>query len=79
MRTVQVQVLEGGALARAAEAQQRVKVPLWAPRGPIVDRTGQTLALSFRAVTVGVLALAHQRSHGLRAGALPLHPASRPP
>jgi cell division protein FtsI/penicillin-binding protein 2 len=54
VRTVQVQLLEGGALARAAEAQQRVKVPLWAPRGPIVDRTGQTLALSFRAVTVGV-------------------------
>ena len=26
---------------------------LWAPRGPILDRTGQTLALSFRAVTVG--------------------------
>jgi cell division protein FtsI (penicillin-binding protein 3) len=54
LRTVQVQLLDGGALARAAEAQQRVKVPLWAPRGPIVDRTGQTLALSFRAVTVGV-------------------------
>jgi cell division protein FtsI (penicillin-binding protein 3) len=53
-RTVQVQVLEGGALARAAEAQQRVAVPLWAPRGPIVDRTGQPLALSFQAVTVGV-------------------------
>ena len=54
LRTVQVQVLDGGALARAAESQQRVTVPLWAPRGPIVDRTGQTLALSFRAVTVGV-------------------------
>ncbi len=53
LRTVQVQVLDGGALARAAESQQRVTVPLWAPRGPIVDRTGQTLALSFRAVTVG--------------------------
>lgn len=54
LRTVQVQVLDGGALARAAESQQRISVPLWAPRGPIVDRTGQTLALSFRAVTVGV-------------------------
>ncbi|MDX6631912.1 MAG: hypothetical protein QOH00_4158, partial [Gaiellales bacterium] len=54
LRTVQVQLLDGSALARAAEAQQRVSVPLWAPRGPIVDRTGQTLALSFRAVTVGV-------------------------
>jgi len=53
VRTVQVQVLDGAALARAAESQQRVSVPLWAPRGPIVDRTGQTLALSFRAVTVG--------------------------
>jgi cell division protein FtsI (penicillin-binding protein 3) len=54
VRAVQVQLLDGGALARAAEAQQRSKVPLWAPRGPIVDRTGQPLALSFRAVTVGV-------------------------
>jgi cell division protein FtsI/penicillin-binding protein 2 len=54
VRTVQVQVLDGAALARAADAQQRVEVPLWAPRGPILDRTGQTLALSFRAVTVGV-------------------------
>jgi cell division protein FtsI (penicillin-binding protein 3) len=53
-RTVQVQVLDGGALARAAEAQQRVAVPLWAPRGPILDRTGQFLALSYQAVTVGV-------------------------
>jgi cell division protein FtsI (penicillin-binding protein 3)/stage V sporulation protein D (sporulation-specific penicillin-binding protein) len=53
-RTVQVQVLDGGALARAAEAQQRVTVPLWAPRGPILDRTGQFLALSYQAVTVGV-------------------------
>ena len=53
VRTVQVQVLDGAALARAADAQQRVEVPLWAPRGPILDRTGQTLALSFRAVTVG--------------------------
>ena len=53
VRTVQVQLLDGGALAKAAEAQQRVAVPLWAPRGPIVDRTGQTLALSYRAVTVG--------------------------
>ncbi len=52
-RAVQVQVLDGGTLARAAEAQQRSKVPLWAPRGPIVDRTGVPLALSFRAVTVG--------------------------
>jgi cell division protein FtsI/penicillin-binding protein 2 len=50
---VQVQLLDGGTLARAAEAQQRSKVPLWAPRGPIVDRTGVPLALSFRAVTVG--------------------------
>ena len=54
VRTVQVQVLDGAELARAAESQQRMTVPLWAPRGPIVDRTGQTLALSFRAVTVGV-------------------------
>jgi cell division protein FtsI (penicillin-binding protein 3) len=54
VRAVQVQLLDGGTLARAAEAQQRSKVPLWAPRGPIVDRTGQPLALSFRAVTVGV-------------------------
>jgi cell division protein FtsI/penicillin-binding protein 2 len=53
-RTVQVQLLDGGALAKAAEAQQRVTVPLWAPRGPIVDRTGQILAISYRAVTVGV-------------------------
>lgn len=53
-RTVQVQVLEGGALANAAEAQQRVSVKLWAPRGPIVDRTGDILAISYRAVTVGV-------------------------
>ena len=53
-RTVQVQLLDGGALAKAAEAQQRVSVPLWAPRGPIVDRTGQILAISYRAVTVGV-------------------------
>jgi cell division protein FtsI (penicillin-binding protein 3) len=53
-RTVQVQLLDGGALAKAAEAQQRVEVPLWAPRGPIVDRTGQVLALSYQAVTVGV-------------------------
>ena len=52
-RAVQVQLLDGGTLARAAEAQQRSKVPLWAPRGPIVDRTGVPLALSFRAVTVG--------------------------
>ncbi len=54
VRTVQVQLLDGGALAKAAEAQQRVTVPLWAPRGPIVDRTGQILAISYRAVTVGV-------------------------
>ncbi len=54
VRTVQVQVLEGGTLAKAAEAQQRVEVPLWAPRGPILDRTGQVLALSYEAVTVGV-------------------------
>ena len=54
VRTVQVQVVDGAALARAADAQQRVEVPLWAPRGPILDRTGQTLALSFRAVTVGL-------------------------
>ena len=54
LRTVQVQLLEGGALAKAAESQQRVSVPLWAPRGPIVDRTGQVLALSYQAVTVGV-------------------------
>jgi cell division protein FtsI (penicillin-binding protein 3) len=54
LRTVQVQILDGNALARAAEAQQRISVPLWAARGPIVDRTGQTLAVSFRAVTVGV-------------------------
>ncbi|MDX6599786.1 MAG: hypothetical protein QOE87_3673 [Gaiellales bacterium] len=53
-RTVQVQLLDGGALAKAAEAQQRVAVPLWAPRGPIIDRTGQILAISYRAVTVGV-------------------------
>ena len=53
-RTVQVQVLEGGALAKAADSQQRVSVPLWAPRGPILDRTGQILAISYRAVTVGV-------------------------
>ena len=53
-RTAQVQVLDGGALAKAAQAQQRVEVPLWAPRGPIVDRTGQPLALTFQAVTVGV-------------------------
>jgi cell division protein FtsI (penicillin-binding protein 3) len=53
-RTVQVQLLDGGALAKAAEAQQRVAVPLWAPRGPILDRTGQILALSYQAVTVGV-------------------------
>ena len=51
---MQVQLLDGGALAKAAEAQQRVTVPLWAPRGPIVDRTGQILAISYRAVTVGV-------------------------
>ena len=54
LRTVQVQLLDGGALARAAEAQQRVTVPIWAPRGAIVDRTGQPLALSYEAVTVGV-------------------------
>jgi cell division protein FtsI (penicillin-binding protein 3) len=54
VRTVQVQLLDGGALARAAEAQQRVAVPIWAPRGAIVDRTGQPLALSYEAVTVGV-------------------------
>ena len=54
VRTVQVQVLDGGALARAADAQQRVLVPIWAPRGPIVDRTGQPLALTYEAVTVGV-------------------------
>jgi cell division protein FtsI (penicillin-binding protein 3) len=53
-RTVQVQVLDGGSLAKAAESQQRVAVPLWAPRGPIVDRTGEILALSYQAVTVGV-------------------------
>jgi cell division protein FtsI (penicillin-binding protein 3) len=53
LRAVQVQLLDGGTLARAAEAQQRSKVPLWAPRGPILDRTGVPLALSFRAVTVG--------------------------
>jgi cell division protein FtsI/penicillin-binding protein 2 len=53
-RTVQVQVLDGGSLAKAAEAQQRVAVPLWAPRGPILDRSGQILALSYQAVTVGV-------------------------
>ncbi len=53
-RTVQVQVLDGGSLAKAAESQQRVEVPLWAPRGPIVDRTGEILALSYQAVTVGV-------------------------
>jgi cell division protein FtsI/penicillin-binding protein 2 len=54
VRTVQVQVLDGGSLARAADAQQRVAVPIWAPRGPIVDRTGEPLALSYEAVTVGV-------------------------
>jgi cell division protein FtsI (penicillin-binding protein 3) len=54
LRTVQVQVLDGGSLAKAAEAQQRVAVPLWAPRGPILDRTGEILALSYQAVTVGV-------------------------
>lgn len=54
VRTVQVQVLDGGALARAADAQQRTSVPIWAPRGPIVDRTGQPLALTYEAVTVGV-------------------------
>ena len=54
LRTVQVQLLDGGSLARAAEAQQRVAVPIWAPRGAIVDRTGQPLALSYEAVTVGV-------------------------
>ncbi len=54
LRTVQVQVLNGGSLARAAEAQQRVAVPIWAPRGAIVDSTGQPLALSYEAVTVGV-------------------------
>jgi cell division protein FtsI (penicillin-binding protein 3) len=54
LRTVQVQVLDGAALARAAESQQRDEVSLWAPRGPILDRTGTPLALSFRAVTVGV-------------------------
>ena len=54
VRTVQVQILDGGALAKAAQSQQRVEVPLWAPRGPIVDRTGQILAISSRAVTVGV-------------------------
>jgi cell division protein FtsI/penicillin-binding protein 2 len=53
-RTVQVQLLDGATLAKAAEAQQRVSVPLWAPRGPIIDRTGQILAISYRAVTVGV-------------------------
>jgi cell division protein FtsI/penicillin-binding protein 2 len=53
-RTVQVQLLDGGSLAKAAEAQQRVAVPLWAPRGPILDRSGQILALSYQAVTVGV-------------------------
>ncbi len=53
-RAVQVQVLDGGSLAKAAEAQQRVAVPLWAPRGPILDRTGEILALSYQAVTVGV-------------------------
>jgi cell division protein FtsI/penicillin-binding protein 2 len=53
-RTVQVQVLDGASLAKAAEAQQRVAVPLWAPRGPILDRTGQVLAISYQAVTVGV-------------------------
>ena len=62
LRTVQVQVLDGGALARAAESQQRVTVPLWAPRGPIVDRTGQMLAISFRAVTVGAWP-SRMRSH----------------
>jgi cell division protein FtsI (penicillin-binding protein 3) len=54
LRTVQVQLLDGGSLARAAEAQQRVAVPIWAPRGAIVDRTGAPLALSYEAVTVGV-------------------------
>ena len=49
-----MQLLDGGALAKAAEAQQRVSVPLWAPRGPIVDRTVEILAISYRAVTVGV-------------------------
>jgi cell division protein FtsI (penicillin-binding protein 3) len=53
-RAVQVQLLDGGSLAKAAEAQQRVAVPLWAPRGPILDRTGEILALSYQAVTVGV-------------------------
>jgi cell division protein FtsI (penicillin-binding protein 3) len=53
-RAVQVQVLDGGSLAKAAEAQQRVKVTLFAPRGPILDRTGEILALSYQAVTVGV-------------------------
>src|SRR4029077_1266776 len=56
LRTVQVQLLDGGSLARAAEAQQRVAVPIWAPRGAIVDSTGQPLPLSYEAVTVGVLA-----------------------
>jgi cell division protein FtsI (penicillin-binding protein 3) len=54
LRTVQVQLLDGGALARAADAQQRVAVPIWAPRGAIIDATGQPLALSYQAVTVGV-------------------------
>jgi cell division protein FtsI/penicillin-binding protein 2 len=54
VRTVQVQLLDGGSLAKAAEAQQRVAVPLWAPRGPILDRSGEILALSYQAITVGV-------------------------
>jgi cell division protein FtsI (penicillin-binding protein 3) len=54
VRTVQVQVVQGGSLAKAAEQQQRQQVPLWAPRGPILDRTGQFLALSYQGVTVGV-------------------------
>ena len=79
VRTVQVQVLDGGALAKAAEAQQRVAVPLWAPRGPIVDRTGQMLALSYQAVTVGVWPARIPDRTRVRAGALEVHARARPP
>ena len=72
-RTVQVQLLDGGALARAAQAQQRVKVPLWAARGPIVDRTGAVLALVLPGRHGGRVAGARARPHGVRAGALALH------
>lgn len=52
VRLVDVQLVQGRALAAAAERQRLAVVPLPATRGPIVDRLGEVLAVSVPAVDV---------------------------